>query len=209
MMMNFAMMNVTRQTRTELYERGKAEIDEFVQNMRRDIENPDVEMCDEVIIGRALMLTVMNEMLFSFDDGAESYCMDEIKMLLTLDNPLQYLYTSWLGNDDYFGRGTVNVVRDAVLELAREIVDTATKIACWSNGVSLGDMTAVEESLYRADSGEYFLRGCGGGATKYGRFDECGEEVIPLTVEEAKAWAMEHIDGEKYEAIFGAGDKAV
>ena len=30
-----------------------------------------------------------------------------------------------------------------------------------------------------------------------------GEEIQPLTVDEAKAWAEEHLDADEYEEIFG------
>lgn len=46
------------------------------------------------------------------------------------------------------------------------------------------------KTLYRKKTGEYFL------------YEESGK-IIPLTYEEAQAWAEEHLDGDEYIAIFG------
>lgn len=65
------------------------------------------------------------------------------------------------------------------------------------------------EVLYRKKTGELFLYGEGGPMSKYA--ESCGqnewsggEKIIPLSYEAAQKWAEEHLDGDKYEEIFGA-----
>ena len=70
------------------------------------------------------------------------------------------------------------------------------------------DFYYVEESLYRKKTGEFFLDGEGGAASVYAETAGSnerygGEKIIPLTVEEAKEWAEHHLDGDKYEEVFG------
>lgn len=86
---------------------------------------------------------------------------------------------------------------------------TATKVARASNGGSWGDFNHWEETLYRKRTGEYFLHGEGGPMTRYAKSTgqnswSGGEDLIPLSYENARAWAEEHLDGDAYEAIFGA-----
>ena len=71
------------------------------------------------------------------------------------------------------------------------------------------DFKYWREKLYRKHSGELFLYGIGGALTKYGRRvgenGYCGgEDITPLTEDAAKTWAEEHLDADRYEAIFGA-----
>ena len=86
---------------------------------------------------------------------------------------------------------------------------TATKVASASSGGSWGDFNHWEETLYRKRTGEYFLHGEGGPMTRYAKSTgqnswSGGEDLIPLSYESARAWAEEHLDGDAYEAIFGA-----
>lgn len=65
------------------------------------------------------------------------------------------------------------------------------------------------ETLYRKNTGEFFLHGEGGPMSRYavstGQNEwRGGEKIIPLTIEAARKWAEEHLDGEEYEKIFGA-----
>ena len=71
-----------------------------------------------------------------------------------------------------------------------------------------GDFTYWRETLYRKNTGEYFLYGEGGPASKYAEVvgqNEWmgGEKIIPLSTETAKAWAEEHLTADEYEAAFG------
>lgn len=71
------------------------------------------------------------------------------------------------------------------------------------------DFAFYEETLYRKNTGEFFLHGEGGPASKYAQaigMNEWsgGERIMPLTVEEAQAWAEKHLNADEYEQIFGA-----
>lgn len=66
-----------------------------------------------------------------------------------------------------------------------------------------------EETLYRKSTGEYFLHGEGGPASKYAESVgqnqwRGGEKIIPLSIEAAQKWAEENLDADEYEKIFGA-----
>lgn len=87
--------------------------------------------------------------------------------------------------------------------------ETAKKLAWWQNMPDVRDFHQVTERLYRKKTGEFFLHGEGGPLTQYAQETGTnswsgGERIMPLTFAEAKAWAEEHLDGEEYEAIFGA-----
>ena len=86
--------------------------------------------------------------------------------------------------------------------------DTAEKVGEWDNGKWDDRLYICEEALYRKRTGEFFLYGYGGPGSKYavsaGNSSwSGGEKIIPLTYEAAQEWAEEHLDGDKYEAIFG------
>lgn len=86
--------------------------------------------------------------------------------------------------------------------------ETAKEVGSWSNGLSYRDFTHVKETLYRKKTGEFFLYGCGGPNTHYRRrvgSNEWsgGEDIRPLTIEEAKEWAASRLDGDEFEDIFG------
>lgn len=68
------------------------------------------------------------------------------------------------------------------------------------------------EALYQKRTGEFFLFGEGGAASKYARqvgYSEWapGERIMPLTVEEAMKWAEENLDADEYESIFGEAEE--
>lgn len=70
------------------------------------------------------------------------------------------------------------------------------------------DFSYWEETLYRKNTGEFFLYGEGGANSRYAVQIEQntwsgGQRINPLSFEEAKSWAEEHLDGNKYESIFG------
>lgn len=86
--------------------------------------------------------------------------------------------------------------------------ETATLIGGWSNGYSYSDFSHCEEDLYKKRTGEFFLHGSGGAMSKYcrscGQNEWCGgEEIIPLTLEEAMDWAEDHLGADDFEATFG------
>lgn len=85
--------------------------------------------------------------------------------------------------------------------------DTAKEVGSWSNGLSYRDFGWCREQLYRKKTGEFFLFGEGGPASKYAeRFQNSrieGEEIRPLPYEAAREWAEKHLDADEYEEIFG------
>lgn len=87
--------------------------------------------------------------------------------------------------------------------------DTAREIAWDTNMDDVGNFRWYKETLYRKKTGEYFLHGVGNGLSKYGEAVEQnawtrGEKIVPLTLEEATAWAEAHMDADDYEEEFGA-----
>lgn len=64
-----------------------------------------------------------------------------------------------------------------------------------------------EETLYRKRTGEYFLYGYGHGDSKYAK-QVCGDfgpgsDIIPLSYEQARAWAERDLSADEYESAFG------
>lgn len=85
--------------------------------------------------------------------------------------------------------------------------ETATEVCEWSEGY-VSDLRYVEETLFRKKTGEYFLHGYGGAASRYAqRIEdnnyEGGSAIIPLSYEAARKWAEDHMPVEIYEAEFG------
>lgn len=86
--------------------------------------------------------------------------------------------------------------------------DKATSIGFWRNMDNPRDIDYCEQSLYRKRTGEYFLYGYGGPRSIYARAVDAnswqgGEKIEPMTVEEARRWAEEHLDADEYETEFG------
>lgn len=86
--------------------------------------------------------------------------------------------------------------------------ESAQEMASWSNGGGWRDFSHCEETLYRKKTGEYFLFGEGGPMTKYAEREgqngwTGGSRIMPMTYQEAAAWAEEHLSGDEYEDIFG------
>ena len=85
--------------------------------------------------------------------------------------------------------------------------DTAQFLASRSSPGS-GDFTSFCERLYRKRTGEYFIHGEGGAMTKYRErqgYDSWGwgEQIIPLTYDEAQDWCEKYMTTEEYQAEFG------
>jgi hypothetical protein len=87
--------------------------------------------------------------------------------------------------------------------------DTETAIMVGERGHGYaGDFERVSETLYRTRRGNWFLHGEGGAMSSYAR--QCGpnewigsEKIVPLTEEEAFAWAQRALDAETVDAFFG------
>lgn len=86
--------------------------------------------------------------------------------------------------------------------------EAAEKVAEAYSNLARNDFGYWEEELYRKRTGEFFLYGWGGPASRYSKtaglnsWSGC-EKIRPLTIEEAQKWAEENLDGDDYEAIFG------
>ncbi len=76
--------------------------------------------------------------------------------------------------------------------------DTAKFLGDFDNGKFTNDFSYLYEGLYQKRTGEHFLHCVGGELTTYH-----GSLIKPLTYEEAKKWAEEHLTGDEYVAIFG------
>ena len=85
--------------------------------------------------------------------------------------------------------------------------DTAKEFGTYLNGYDYTDLRRMRETLYKKKTGEFFLYGCGGPMSKYaescGNTTCSGAAIIPLTLDEAKKWAEEHINPDVYIEIFG------
>lgn len=94
-----------------------------------------------------------------------------------------------------------------IIKGKRYDTESAKAVGVWSYG-SWSNFNHVEETLYRKNTGEFFLHGEGGANTTYAeRVDAntwCGgEQIMPLTFSEAQEWAEKHLDADEYENIFG------
>ena len=72
---------------------------------------------------------------------------------------------------------------------------------------------ALKEDLYQKRTGEFFLYGMGGPATKYAHYVDGnnawsgGDKIIPLPYDKAREWVEEHLTADEYEEIFGLPDE--
>lgn len=86
--------------------------------------------------------------------------------------------------------------------------DTKTAALCgWREYGESGGSDYILEKMYQKRTGEFFLYGKGGSGTKYRKEIHMndwvdGEQIIPLTNDEARKWAEEYLDPEDYEKIF-------
>lgn len=84
--------------------------------------------------------------------------------------------------------------------------DTAEEVANYSNGLGGRDFRNVDESLYKTKKGAWFLAGEGGPMTKYaracGNMTGGGDDIIPMSAEEALEWLEHHDETEAIEEHF-------
>ena len=69
------------------------------------------------------------------------------------------------------------------------------------------DFEYFKEQLYQKKTGEFFIDGEGGAASKYAEDGETGGRhggyrIVPLTENEAKAWVEKYSDSELYEELW-------
>ena len=92
--------------------------------------------------------------------------------------------------------------------IAGKRYDTETAQFCGSREYgSSGNLDHECEALYQKRTGEFFLYGEGGPRSKYAEETSMnswsgGEQIIPLSDQQAKEWAEANLDGEDYEKIF-------
>ena len=86
--------------------------------------------------------------------------------------------------------------------------DAAQPLTIYSNNQLYGSTIRFTEILYIKPDGEYFLHGSGGAMTQYAkryksRSNASGEAIIPMTVDQAKAWVKRWCARLVYQEIFG------
>lgn len=86
--------------------------------------------------------------------------------------------------------------------------ETAQFICNYETPGDIGDFYYFEESLYKKKTGEFFLSGHGGPASKYGTYNSYdtiagGDRITPLSLKEAERWLEKHGDVETYIELFG------
>lgn len=91
--------------------------------------------------------------------------------------------------------------------------ETAERIGEYEPSPYRSDFHYFCETLYRKKTGEFFLHGEDGPASKYskscGQNEWCGSEtIVPMTYGDAREWAEEHLDGDEYIRIFGEPDES-
>mgnify|MGYP004476383771 CR=1 FL=1 len=86
--------------------------------------------------------------------------------------------------------------------------DTARYIGSKQSIYYKSDYRYFEEGLYKKKTGEFFLYGEGGPASRYAEYLESGgciggKQIIPLSENEAKEWAEKNLTVGEYEELFG------
>jgi len=88
--------------------------------------------------------------------------------------------------------------------------DTAKLVGSFESGY-IGDFDWKEEKLYQKTTGEFFLAGEGGARTRWSRRTidgySSGEGILPLTLDEAREWAEEHLTQAEVEELFAIPDE--
>lgn len=85
---------------------------------------------------------------------------------------------------------------------------TAKELGSWENTPDVRDFSRFEETLYQKRTGEFFIYGCGGPASRYAvsagqNSWSGGYKIIPLSWDAARDWTEKHLDADDYESIFG------
>ena len=84
--------------------------------------------------------------------------------------------------------------------------EKATLVGEWSTPVAANDFHYMHEALYRKRAGEYFIHGEGHAMTKYASHEyggwTWGEEIVPVSMGEAREWAEKHLEADDYLAEF-------
>lgn len=99
-----------------------------------------------------------------------------------------------------------------IIDGRRYDTDTARALAS-TDYSSVTDYNYWEETLYRKNTGEFFLYGKGGPASKYAESVgqnqwTGGSKIIPLTLEAAQKWAEQYLDADEYDRIFARAEES-
>ena len=82
---------------------------------------------------------------------------------------------------------------------------TAKLVGTYDTGY-IGDFELRYEELYQKATGEFFLAGEGGAKTRWASRTidgfSSGEGILPLTLDEAREWAEEHLPQAEVEELF-------
>lgn len=94
-----------------------------------------------------------------------------------------------------------------IINQKRYDTNTARLVGEYYSPGSTRDFEHYYEALYLKRTGEYFLHGEGGPASKYsksiGQNEWSGsEDIQPLTEEQARKWAEIHLNADEYEELF-------
>lgn len=79
--------------------------------------------------------------------------------------------------------------------------ETASFIAEWSNEFDCSDPEHAREALYKKRDGSYFLHGVGGSLSRFPK-----ENILPISYDEARAWAKRYADPEIFDREFSGAD---
>ena len=93
-----------------------------------------------------------------------------------------------------------------IIDGKRYDTSTAEEIATSTHGYR-SEFSYYEETLYCKRTGEYFLYGYGHGESKYAKQVlgdwGPGEDIVPMTYEQASQWAERNLEADEYEREFG------
>lgn len=95
---------------------------------------------------------------------------------------------------------------ETIIANKRYDTDQAKSLGNWQRGYS-SDKGHISETLYVTASGDYFLYGQGGPRSRYAQRVApntwgYGERILPMTVEEAHAWAENHLTEAAHDTAF-------
>lgn len=93
-----------------------------------------------------------------------------------------------------------------IIDGKRYNTETAEEIASYETDLGRGNFRHYTESICKTKSGNWFLAGEGGPMTKYsqpcGDMTGGGEDIIPLSSDEAQRWLESHNETAALEAHF-------
>lgn len=64
------------------------------------------------------------------------------------------------------------------------------------------------ETLYRTKTGNFFFAALGGSESQFADHNQTGQILLPMSIEEAKAWMQKHATAQEYISIFGPPPEA-